>query len=89
MSCQRRSMNCGSRPIRRARALLQHVLRPAFADTRDACVGLHRDHHVALVEQRVGIGRRYARTRVIFIFGIEAKAGRLPAAAESAVAERD
>ena len=38
-------------------ALFQRVLGAAFADARDADVGLHRDDHVALVEQRVQVRR--------------------------------
>ena len=33
--------------------LRQHVLRSAFADAGDSGIGLDRDHHVALIEQRV------------------------------------
>ena len=41
----------------RARHLLEGVLRAALADAGDADVGLDGHHHVALVEQRVEIGR--------------------------------
>ncbi len=39
-------------------ALFQRVLGPAFTNAHNAGVGLHRHHHVALIEQRVEIGRR-------------------------------
>ena len=41
-----------------AGALLQHVLRSAFADARDSGVGFDGDHHIALIEQRIGIRRQ-------------------------------
>src|SRR5436309_480031 len=40
-----------------AGTLLKHVSRPALADTGDARVRLDSHHHVALVEQRIRIGR--------------------------------
>ena len=40
-----------------AGALLQHVLGAAFADAGDPGLGLHGHHQVALVEQRIGVGR--------------------------------
>ena len=40
-----------------AGARLQQVLGPAFADSGDAGVGLDRHHHVALVEERIGVRR--------------------------------
>ena len=39
------------------RQRFQHVLGAAFADARKAGVGLHRHHHVALIEQHVGVRR--------------------------------
>ena len=42
-----------------AGALLQSVPRSAFADARDAGIGLHLHHQVALVEERI---RRCAAT---------------------------
>ena len=41
----------------RAGALFERVPRAAFADACDPGIGLHRHHHVALVEQAVWIGR--------------------------------
>ncbi len=41
-----------------AGALLQHLLGAAFADSRDAGVGLYGHHQVALVVERVRVRRR-------------------------------
>jgi hypothetical protein len=38
--------------------LLQHFLGAAFADACDAGVGLDRHHQIALIEQRIRLGRR-------------------------------
>ena len=45
-------------PDQPAGALFQGVLGAAFAHARDAGVGFHRHHHVALVEKRIELGRR-------------------------------
>ena len=50
-------MCCGSRPISRPADGASVSFDAALADARDAGVGLHRDDHIALVEQRIGIGR--------------------------------
>ena len=50
MSCQSRSMYCGSRPISLPADGDTAYLCAALADARDAGIGLDRDHHVALVE---------------------------------------
>ena len=44
-------------PNQRPGALRQRVRRTAFANAGDPRVGLHRHHHVALVEQRIVVRR--------------------------------
>lgn len=39
------------------RALFQHLPGPAFADAGDARIRLHRNHQIALVEQRIRVRR--------------------------------
>ena len=53
----------------RSGALFQRVFRAAFANARDAGVGLHGHDHVALVEELVEIRRLIDLNRVIFTFG--------------------
>jgi hypothetical protein len=41
----------------RAGALLERVLRPALADPGDADIRFDHHHHVALIEERIEVGR--------------------------------
>ena len=51
-------MYCGSRPINLPADCDKRIFHAALTDARDACIGLDRDDHVALVEQRVGVWRQ-------------------------------
>ena len=52
-----------------AGALFEHLLGAAFADAGDAGVGLDGHHQVALIEERIRLGRRVDAHPVILVLG--------------------